>query len=183
MPWYNVSMKRKLLWLSLATVISSTLVCQSIKASPAPPSPTCRIVAKVLDIHKVDRNTDDLGNTLSTAYVYYHVKLDITNIRTVTDEGGICDDEYANSAESALQEISLSDYNASPVSRDDIIQANIHFGGDEFSHGWYLSDIVKGEPQSIFNTVWFWIVIAVVAILALGIAVFYLLRNKKKPKK
>ena len=185
-------MKHKLL-LTVFILLFSVIPAQIIKAVPSAPSPTCQISARVLNIEKVEETKDFKGNQLSNVYVYYKVNLNITSIDTIKQEGLYeCDNDYITRAEDTFQTIKSEDYNIGPIYSGQIIIANIHFSGDEYRSGWYLSSIVDTSDKKsstgpeeqiiISDNLWYYAIAVVIIMLALITIVVYKINHKNKKK-
>lgn len=105
----------------------------------------CVINATVLDIQKTKKRIE-LGPNYSHLdyYVnYYTVKLKIHNSTpsipvTQTEKYGPCDNLVNTEKDSVLL---LRDYNKAPVRTGQEIKTNIDFRGDEWFHGYLLSNV------------------------------------------
>ena len=127
-------------------VLFSVLISYSeSRAVPAPPHPICVINATVLDIQKTKTQIGGRGPNYS--YVdHYAVKLKIYNSSVVRQsEFGVSCDKLINSEQDSI--LHLSEYDKSPIKTGQEINANIEFRGDEWFHGYFLSDIKILDKQ------------------------------------
>lgn len=141
----------------ISTLIIFILLTQPSSSVSAQPSPFCEITAKVLNIEKTRTNFQNIpGGPSREDFDYYAVKLDILEItmnKQVEEQYGIigsCDKSYAETAERAGRMIVLGDYN---VSEGQKIRGIIHFGGDEWFGGFFLSDINVLADERVNDTI------------------------------
>ncbi len=136
----------------ISTLIILTVITQPSSSVPAAPSPYCEITAKVLSIEKTRTNFQNIPGVSSRGdFDYYRIKLDILEITMYKQEGdGSCDESYAERAENAGWMIVLRDYN---VSEGQKIRAIIHYGGDEFFGGFFVSDINILSDERVNDTI------------------------------
>jgi hypothetical protein len=141
----------------ISTLIVFILLTQPSNSVSAAPSPYCEITAKVLNIEKTRTNFQNISGGPSRGdFDYYAVKLDILEItmyKQVEEQYGIigsCDKSYAETAERAGRMIVLGDYNVSDGQK---IRGIIHFGGDEWFGGFFLSDINVLVDERVNDTI------------------------------
>jgi len=163
-------------------LIASIFIVQSVNAVPAAPSPTCEIVAIVLNIQKVGISVrSDFVESPSKVFECYKVKLDILNITTYKQEGfGSCDSSYVEKVEQSGAFLTLAEYEKNPIKEGQKIKAKIHFGGDEWFGGYFLSDIQILEDATTSQvelSYWYCIIPIIIILLAL---IFYALFKKVK---
>jgi len=166
-------MKQNKFIISIVVFLATFLLLGKATAVPAAPSPTCEISARVNRLELDERTTP-------ADYIVY---LDnISDIKTVKQEGTTkCDQEYINNikGENHFFILSLYEYNKHPISKGDEIRVNVHFGGDEWSGGHFLSDIKKKG----FNIDLKYIIIFAGIVLLLGLIVVSYLIGRSKGKK
>ncbi|MBU4338534.1 hypothetical protein KKD57_03165 [Patescibacteria group bacterium] len=105
-------------------------------AVPAAPSPTCEINATVLGVQKVKTDPEQPPGQ---NFYFYAVKLKIHSSSVYQQEGyGSCD-KLINLEQDPI--LHLSEYDKTPIKVEQDINAKIKFGGDEWFHGYFLSDI------------------------------------------
>jgi len=156
-------------------------VSQTVNSVPAPPSPTCEIIAIVLNIQKVGAVIHkDFVEHPQKLLEYYKVKLDILNITTYKQEGvGSCDTSYIEKVEKSGAILTLVEYEKNPIEKGQKIKAKIRFGGDERFSGYFLSDIQilenKIMPQVNLSH-WYYIFV----IIILFAIIFYTFKKVKK---
>ena len=143
---------------------------QYVVAVPAAPSPTCEITAEVQKLVMERTNIQVLSQPPRQDFDYYKVTLDITNINTFQPEGASsCDNSYIEFAEKTGQILKLTEFNKNRIQAGQKIKAKIHFQGDEWLNGYYLSDIqilsygeVKAVPIGIaidkHKNYWYYII-------------------------
>src|SRR3972149_4877699 len=119
------------------------LTFQIVMAAPAAPSPTCEITANIVGIEKTRTNFEGRAYlTPRQDFDYYKVRLKILEITIYKQEGTLsCDSSYIASAEKSGQILSVGEYDKNPISVGQTIKAKIHFGGDEWFSGYFLSDV------------------------------------------
>jgi len=121
-------------------------------AVPAAPSPTCAISATVLSIQKTKTNIAGLGQPPREDFYYYSVKLKIESSSVFQQEGyGSCDN-LINKEQGSI--LSLTEYDKSPVSVGQKMNANIKFGGDEWFNGYFLSGVKIISTGSITHNLY-----------------------------
>ena len=149
---------------------------QIVNAVPAAPSPTCEITANVLMIEKTRTDIAGRGIPPRENFDYYRVNLDILDISTYKQEGGrSCDNSYIELAEKSGQILILEEYNKNSISEGQKIKAKIHFGGDEWFGGYFLSDIqiledttTPQDKKEVKLSYWYYIIPLIIILLGVG---------------
>lgn len=136
-------MKKLNIYCTLAfLVLAISLFLPAISyAVPAAPSSTCAISAAVLSVQKTKTNIAGQGLPSREDFYYYLVKLKIeSSVIYQQDPGGYnsCD-YYINKELDSI--LSLTEYDKLPINAGQNINARIHFDGDEWFNGNYLSDV------------------------------------------
>ena len=123
-----------------------------------------------------------LGQPPRQDFEYYKVKLDILNITTYKQEGfGSCDSSYIERAEQSGQILTLAEYEKNPIKEGQKIKAKIHFGGDEWFGGYFLSDIQILEDAATSQVeLSYWYCIIPIIIILLGLIFYALFKKIKK---
>ena len=147
-----------LVFLLLATPLFLPVISYAV---PAAPSPICAINATVLTVQKVKTNISGLGQPPRTDFYYYSVKLKI---------GSSSCDNLKNSEQDSI--LSLVDYDKSPVSVGQKIDAKINFEGDEWFNGYFLSEIKVLSVASVSKSFTNIILVVIVALLVGGVVYF-----------
>ena len=164
-------------------LVVSVFVVQIVNAVPAAPSPTCEVTANVLKIEKTRTNIEGLGQPPRKDFDYYKVSLDFLEITTYKEEGiSSCDNSYLD--EQSLPILSLAEYNKNPISEGQKIKAKIHFDGDEWFNGYFLSDTLileditteKDKTTTELNYRYY----IILGVIILFIIFYILLKRKKK---
>jgi len=137
---------RKTILILAFILISSISSVKIANAVPAAPSPFCEIVADVLDVKKVKRKFD--LNILEIFKGYYNFDLNVIEISTSIQEGGMtCDNSYIDLIKQSGGAMLYSDdynKNLTYIGQTYIgqkIKAQVHYGGDENFHGFFLLDV------------------------------------------
>lgn len=161
-------MKNSILFGSILVVVFLTF--QIVMAVPAAPSPTCKITANIVGIEKTRTNFEGRADPPRQDFDYYKVRLKILEITIYKQEGTLsCDSSYIASAEKSGQILSVGEYDKNLISVGQTIKAKIHFGGDEWFSGYFLSDVEvvteRKEPQSPLSAIASWVDNIVSAIL------------------
>ena len=177
-------MRRKII-ISIFILVAIVFVSQIVNAVPAAPSPTCEITATVLSVEKTRTNIEGLGLPPRQNFDYYKVNLDILSISTYMQEDGrSCDNSYIEFAEQSGQKLSLTEYGENPISKDQKIKAKIHFDGDEWFSGYFLSDILILEDttnpetkKEVESSYWYYTIPVIIILLVI---LFYILFKKRK---
>ena len=135
----------------------------------------------VLKVEKTRTYFSGLGQPSRQDFKYYKVKLDILNITTYKQEGfGSCDSSYVEKVEQSGAFLTLAEYEKNPIKEGQKIKAKIHFGGDEWFGGYFLSDIQILEDATTSQvelSYWYCIIPIIIILLAL---IFYALFKKIK---
>ncbi len=171
-----MDMRNKILILIL---VASVFAIQFANAVPAAPSPTCEIIANVLNVEKT--RTNILGQ--SSRQNYYSLNLDILNISIHKQEGDFsCDNSYIDSAEKSGQILILDEYNKNPISEGQKIKAKIHLGGDERFNGYFLSDIqiLEGATTENDKTKWLKSLRFIIPTLIILFIILHILLKRKR---
>ena len=117
------------------------LTVQKTLAVPAAPSPVCEITAEVSEIENIKTTTPPLSAAPGKVE-YYSVKLQILECSAYRQEGDKhCEELYPLNSEKEVI-LSLKEHEKKPIEKGEQIKAKIHFGGDEWFHGIFLTDIL-----------------------------------------
>jgi len=176
-------MRNKII-IPIFVLIAIGFVSQVVYAVPATPSPTCEITATISSLEKTRTNIEGLGQPPRENFDYYKVNLDILSISTYKQEGGrSCDNSYIELAKQSGQKLSLTEYNKNPISTGQKIKAKIHFSGDEWFGGYFLSDIqiLEGtttpqDTKDIESSYWYYVIPVIIILLVI---IFYILFRKR----
>lgn len=145
-------------------------------AVPVAPSQTCAVNATVLNIRKT--KTQIGGHGTNYSYVdYYAVKL---KIESSTIYNLSCD-YYINKELDSI--LSLTEYDKSPISVGQKINANIRFGGDEWFNGSFLSSvkiISTGLPTTKLNLPSNTLTVGIMIIILILVSIIYKIALHKK---
>lgn len=128
-----------------------------VYAVPAAPSSICEITANVLDVAKKQAVIGSFVPSPNGENIinYYDINIDIIGISTYKEERNIyCDENYTKNVESHDYPVILHEdkYNLTPILVGQRIKARIDFGGDEFFHGYFLSNVNIINNDSITKT-------------------------------
>ncbi|MFZ5955529.1 MAG: hypothetical protein ACOYT4_03815 [Nanoarchaeota archaeon] len=161
-------------YIALLLLFSTLLILNVafISAVPAPPNPTCQVEAKITELEKTRTDFSRFDSDLID-FEYYKIRLDISNISTYKKDGNIsCDEHYKELAENSDLILTLEEYNKTSLKKDDKINAKIHFKGDEWFNGYYVSDvqIINGKINPMYY---------IIPIIILIILIFYIILKIK----
>ena len=95
-----------------------------------------------------------------------------------------CDGSYVELAEKSGQILILGEYNKNPISEGQKIKTKIHFSGDEWFGGYFLSDIqiledttTPQDKKEVESSYWHYIIPVIIILLAI---IFYILFKKRR---
>jgi hypothetical protein len=169
---------------------SQIVIGERVQREPAAPSSVCEITANVLDIKKVKTNMKGVGIPPRKDFYYYEVNLDILDISTHRSESFSrpCDNSYIESVKKYGGAIlSLKAYNEMPIKKGQKIKALIHFGGDEWFHGYFLSPLqileeapINKEKKETNLNYWNYGIFGVLILLAIIFLYIFVYIFKKK---
>ena len=177
--WFSV--KNKII-ISIFILIASIFIAQVVYAVPAAPTPTCEIIATVLNIEKVGVVIHkDFVESPSKVFKCYKVKLDILNITTYKQEGvGSCDNSYVERVEQSGAILTLTEYEKNPIEEGQKIRAKIQFGSDEGFSSYFLSDIqiledaaTPQDKKEVELSYWYYTIPTIIILLAVIFCVLF----------
>jgi len=106
----------------------------------------------------------------------------ILNITTYKQEGfGSCDSSYVEKVEQSGAFLTLAEYEKNPIKEGQKIKAKIHFGGDEWFGGYFLSNIQILEDTATSQVeLSYWYCIIPIIIILLALTSYALFKKVKK---
>ena len=134
--------KRFFVFSILALVV---LFSSSVFAVPAAPSPTCKINAEIIKVDYIKayfQEDNGLpcnagGRNISAKYL---LEVKINNISTIITEGMTCEELYPTNSIKTLTIFETQINSGDSFQKNQVIEGNIHFSGDECGSGIYLSN-------------------------------------------